>query len=154
MGVLNIAVVAVVPLVFIVVLSHPESQKFECGPYCPEQGVTYNSCWTVCESSVNEGLDPFNTKNGRFRNGTPCWLEDSGHKKGVCCGGECVKNGTDNTCKSKMPKCRLDESVRKKVEEETKRRKAKRTRKLASNVSAFAAKNYCKQLYVNMTFFS
>ncbi|XP_075725146.1 uncharacterized protein LOC119179612 isoform X2 [Rhipicephalus microplus] len=88
MGVLNIAVLEVFPLVFIVVLSHPESQKFECGPYCPDQ------------------------------------LEDSGHEKGVCCGGECVKNGTDNTCKSKMSKCRLDESVRKKVKEETKRRKA------------------------------
>nr|XP_037286626.1 uncharacterized protein LOC119179612 isoform X2 [Rhipicephalus microplus] len=90
MGVLNIAVVAVVPLVFIVVLSHPESQKFECGPYCPEQGVTYNSCWTVCESSVNEGLDPFNTKNGRFRNGTPCWLSRSRTAKardmGCCVG--------------------------------------------------------------------
>ncbi|KAH6942862.1 hypothetical protein HPB50_011349 [Hyalomma asiaticum] len=68
---------------------------YAMGPYMNE---SYTSCVTLCDTGENEPLDPFNTKEGRFRNGTTCWLsgEESG-LKGMCCGGECVANGSSRT---------------------------------------------------------
>ncbi|XP_049523649.1 uncharacterized protein LOC125945598 [Dermacentor silvarum] len=122
MGALKIAAVSAVTLG---VLVQSMSSDYECGPYCPPENQTMNICVTTCPLKEGEIFDRFNAKMGRFRDGTPCWVEGEGPGlEGVCCDGECNQNKT--ACKSKMAKCRLLDAVKKtESEEAAKRRKRK-----------------------------
>uniref|UniRef100_A0A0C9SEW5 Putative secreted protein n=1 Tax=Amblyomma americanum TaxID=6943 RepID=A0A0C9SEW5_AMBAM len=83
---------------------------YECGPFCPPMNETpLTSCVTVCPGEERM-IDPFSHKEGRFRNGTPCWVErERLGEIGMCCGGECYLNPP---CKSKMWKCALADAIR------------------------------------------
>uniref|UniRef100_A0A224YB12 Basic tail secreted protein n=1 Tax=Rhipicephalus zambeziensis TaxID=60191 RepID=A0A224YB12_9ACAR len=127
MRALWMVLVSTVSTVF--VTTQPFTIEYTCGPICPPQNTTMNSCVTFCpgqkELDEDVTIDIMvlaSLRQGIFRNGTPCTLDDDdvlerngevGVRVGKCCGGDCkeIKNGTD-PCKSMMRKCRFHEEVR------------------------------------------
>ncbi|XP_075725118.1 uncharacterized protein LOC142767411 isoform X1 [Rhipicephalus microplus] len=118
---------------FVIIATRPLTTTYQCGPFCPPENVTMKSCVTLCsEEEIEEGengeTDAFRitvlaeANQGRFRDGTPCLIEDDevlerdgevGEQVGMCCGGNCleIKDG-QNPCKSMMRKCQFEKEVR------------------------------------------
>uniref|UniRef100_A0A0C9S495 Putative secreted protein n=1 Tax=Amblyomma americanum TaxID=6943 RepID=A0A0C9S495_AMBAM len=86
-----------------------EGDTYDCGPFCPHMNETpFTSCITLCPEGERI-FDPFLRREGRFRNGTPCWIDGNRNGEiGMCCGGDCYPN---KTCKSKMWKCALEDAI-------------------------------------------
>ncbi|XP_049523059.1 uncharacterized protein LOC125945333 [Dermacentor silvarum] len=105
MGERNIAAVSAISLAILVVRS--TSSPYECGPYCPPENTTMNSCVTTCPND-DKPFDPFNVKEAWFKNGTPCWRNETGIAcVGMCCGGECELS---SACENDLNECPQNDS--------------------------------------------